>query len=133
MYLRLQKIAKQNPKYYSKLSSGPFAWKSINESWGQKVKPCSKFFPNPDDELAKKELRNQESYQKGFLCFQQLNSNCWKFLKYADELNRDICDLEAEMETAEMVADMAGGDGAEAGEIAEMEAADQAEASMENI
>ena len=46
VYLRLQKIAKQNPKYYSKLSSGPFAWKSINESWGQKVKPCSKFFPN---------------------------------------------------------------------------------------
>ena len=32
-----------------------------------------------------------------------------------------------------MVADMAGGDGAEAGEIAEMEAAEQAEASMENI
>ena len=56
-----------------------------------------------------------------------------KFFKYADELNRDICDLEAEMETAEMVADMAGGDGAEAGEIAEMEAAEQAEASMENI
>ena len=57
-----------------------------------------------------------------------------KLIKYADELNRDICDLEAEMETAEMVADMAGGDGAEAGEIAEMEAAEQAcEASMENI
>ena len=49
-------------------------------------------------------------------------------------MNRDICDLEAEMETAEMVADLAGGDGAEAGEIAEMEAAEvQAEASMENI
>ena len=126
----MQKIAKQNPKYYSKLSSGPFAWKSINESWGQKVKPCSKFFPNPDDELAKKELRNQESFQTKLF---QLNGNGWKFLKYADELNRDICDLEAEMETAEMVADMAGGDGAEAGEIAEMEAADQAEASMENI
>ena len=63
VYLRLQKIAKQNPKYYSKLSSGPFAWKSINESWGQKVKPCSKFFPNPDDELAKKELRTQEHFQ----------------------------------------------------------------------
>jgi len=62
----LQKIAKQNPKYYSKLSSGPFAWKSINESWGQKVKPCSKFFPNPDDELAKKELRTQESFQTSF-------------------------------------------------------------------
>ena len=54
-------------------------------------------------------------------------------IKFADELNRDICDLEAELETAEMVADMAGGDGAEAAEIAEMEATEQAEASMENL
>ena len=69
VYLRLQKIAKQNPKYYSKLSSGPFAWKAINDSWGQKVKPSSKFFPNPDDELAKKELRAQETFFNFTLVF----------------------------------------------------------------
>ena len=59
-----------------------------------------------------------------------------KLVKYADELNKDICDLEAEMETAEMVADMTGADRAEAAEMeaAEMEAAEQAcEASNENI
>ena len=81
MYLRLQKIAKQNPKYYSKLSSGPFAWKSINESWGQKVKPCSKFFPNPDDELAKKELRNQESFQTKLCMFSTVERQLLKVLK----------------------------------------------------
>ena len=55
------------------------------------------------------------------------------FVKFADELNRDILDLEAELEAAEMANEMAGGDSGEVAEIAEMEAAEQAEASMENI
>ena len=141
LYLRLQKIAKQNPKYYSKLSAGPFAWKAINDSWGQKVKPSSKFFPNPDDEIAKKELRAQEnfslivSWAAHFhnLAINERFHDDNSFVKFADELNRDILDLEAELEAAEMANEMAGGDSGEVAEIAEMEAAEQAEASMENI
>ena len=65
-----------------------------------------------------------------------INYSIERRLKYADELNRDVCDLEAELEAAEIAAEMAvGGDTADVGaEIAaEMEAAEQAEATMENI
>ena len=58
------------------------------------------------------------------------NESC---IKFADELNRDILDLEAELEAAEMANEMAGGDTGDVAEIAEMEAAEQAEASIENI